>query len=72
LIKKYAFANNPVKEGEKFTDHIGTIVVEKIEVTTSLFGLPSCMYFGTVLRKDGTPTKKNEKRWAYQTNKLKA
>jgi hypothetical protein len=72
VMKKFAFENNTVKSGDKFTDHIGTIVVEQIKATLpSLSEFPSCMYFGIELKKDGTPKKDGSKRWTYQTNKLK-
>lgn len=71
LMAKFALSNNTVKKGDKFTDHIGTILVEEIKAQGSLTGLPSCIYLGVELKKDGTPKKSGEKRWAYQTNKLK-
>jgi hypothetical protein len=67
LIKEYAFTNNPYKEGDVFTDHIGSIRVEQIQVTVHN-ETPSCIYTGLVLKADGKPTKKMEKRSAYQIN----
>lgn len=73
LLRRYAFSHNDVKKGDKFTDHIGTIIVEQIKVCGSLTSdFPSCVYFGPELKKDGTPKKNGDKRWAYQTNKVKA
>lgn len=72
LYKEYALSNNTVKVGDKFIDHIGTIIVEKIGVTLNfLDNFPSCIYYGTELKKDGTPTKKMTKRWAHQCNQIK-
>lgn len=66
LMKQYCDANNPYKVGDKFIDHIGAIVVEKIN-----YGYgdnPSCIYFGTELKKDGKLRKDNNKRQAWQPN----
>jgi hypothetical protein len=71
LMAKFATENNTVKKGDKFTDHIGTIIVEEIKTIPSLTGLPSCIYFGIELKKDGKPKKNNDKRWAYQSNQIK-
>jgi len=73
LIKKYCDANNPYKVGDKFTDHMGTILIEKILYYTSTsfqFCLPCCVYFGTELKKDGTPKKNGAKRRASQSNDI--
>jgi hypothetical protein len=67
LAKRYALSHNHVLLTHTFTDHIGTIRVEKIAVET-MHGKPSCAYFGVELKKDGTPVKKETKRWAYQSN----
>ena len=66
---KFCDANNPYKIGDTFTDHIGSIKVELIKYT---FGnKPCCVYFGTELKKDGTPRKDGNKRQAWQTNDIK-
>lgn len=65
LSEEYALSNNSIKIGDRFTDHIGTIIVEKIKWTFSgLYGIPSCVYLGLELKKDGTQTKKMTKRLA--------
>ena len=66
VMQQYCDANNPYKEGDKFTDHIGTIIVEKIRY--SYGDKPCCVYFGAELKKDGTPRKDNNKRQAWQLN----
>jgi hypothetical protein len=54
LIRKFALEQSPKKIGDKATDHMKTIIVEKIKTTTQ-FGVPTCVYEGTSLKKDGTP-----------------
>jgi hypothetical protein len=66
VMQQYCDANNPYKIGDKFSDHIGTIIVEKIRY--SYGDRPCCVYFGTELKKDGTPRKDNNKRQAWQSN----
>lgn len=61
VMKQFCDANNPYKVGDKFTDHIGTIIIEKIRYSYTLTGTPSCVYFGTEL-------KNNDKRNAWQSN----
>ena len=66
VIRQYCDARNPYKVGDKFTDHLGTIMIESIAYTYGNdFG---CVYFGTELKKDGTPRKDNSKRNAWQSN----
>lgn len=69
IMKQFCDANNPYKVGDKFTDHIGSIIIEKIRYSyTTIIGTPSCVYYGTELKKDGTPKKNNNKRIAWQAN----
>jgi hypothetical protein len=68
LAKEYALANNPYKVGDLFTDHMGVIRVEKISVHFSSYGMPSCIYYGVIINKNGLYNKRGEKRNAYQTN----
>lgn len=69
LRREYALSNNPYKVGDIVTDHIGSIVIEKIQHTISItHQYPFCVYTGLELKKDGTPTKKESKRAVYQTN----
>lgn len=67
-INKYCDANNPYKVGDIFTDHIGSIKIEKIMYDYSLS--LCCVYFGSELKKDGTPRKDGNKRNAWQTNSI--
>ena len=67
-MKEFAMSNNPYKVGDRFTDHIGTIVIESIG--TYLSEKPCCTYFGTTLKRDGKPRKDGVKRQAYQSNEV--
>lgn len=75
LAKEYALANNPYKEGDVLQDHIGKIRVRKIQVSASSFvsgsNLPTCVYTGLELKKDGTPTAKGTERSVWQQNLIK-
>lgn len=70
VMKKFCYANNPYKIGDKFTDHIGTISIEKIGYSLTSTGIPCCNYYGAELKKDGTPKKNNNKRIAWQSNDI--
>lgn len=61
VMKQFCDANNPYQVGDKFTDHIGTIIIEKIRYSYTVTGTPSCIYFGTDLNN-------NDKRYAWQSN----
>ena len=67
VIREYCLANNKYKEGDIFQDHMGKIIIEKIDYYYSPDN-PCCIYLGIELKKDGTPKKNNPKRWAYQCN----
>jgi len=72
LIVDYLQANNTYKVGDNFTDHIGSIKIEKILFDTRMtHSNPSCVYHGTELKKDGTPKKNPKTRNAYQFNEIK-
>ena len=71
IIREYCNAHNTYKVGDKFTDHIGTVVIEEIQYSYGgSFGNPCCVYFGTELKKDGTPKKIMSKRKAWQLNDI--
>jgi hypothetical protein len=70
-IKEYCMSNNPYSKGSIFTDHIGSIIIEKIECHISKEN-PCCIYYGVELKKDKVTIKKNNpKRYAYQCNEKK-
>jgi hypothetical protein len=69
INSEYAFSNNPYKVGDKFTDDIGSILIEKIQWSKTFYEeVPSCCYIGIELKKDGTPKKGMPLRKAYQSN----
>jgi vacuolar-type H+-ATPase subunit F/Vma7 len=68
LAIEYAKANNPYKVGDIVTDHIGSVIVEKMNYTITLNNIPCVVYVGSELSKDGTKKKKNSVRNVYQTN----
>jgi hypothetical protein len=68
----YSLSKASVKEGDFFTDHTGTIIVEKI-IPLGTFdneGIPSCAYNGTICNKDGKPNKTGKSRTAYECNNV--
>jgi len=72
LIARYCTENNPYKIGDVFTDHQGSIKIERI-LHTKVFGKNDycCEYYGIVLKKDGTETKNHVRRTAWQSNEVK-
>lgn len=70
LIKEYVDANNPYKIGDKVTDHYQdvSIRIEKIKYHISLYGTPCAVYYGSELKKDGTPKKNGNEACVYQCN----
>lgn len=72
IMREYAFSNSNISVGDVITDHIGTIRVKNIKWREETsYSLPSCVYYGQPLKKDGTETIKKENRAVYQEN-LKA
>jgi len=67
LLVKFPLSKNTYKVNDIFTDHIGSIIIKKIKINYDA----TCMYEGIVLKKDGTPTKKQEIRKAHQSNEKK-
>ena len=66
LMKEFVIANNPYKIGDKVTDHIGSIIIEKIGFSWGY--KPCAIYTGLELKKDGTPTKRQTRREVWQSN----
>jgi hypothetical protein len=66
--KKFVMENNPYKIGDKVTDSLGSIIIEKIGFTRGLLNTPCAIYTGLELKKDGTPTKKESRRHVWQSN----
>lgn len=66
---EYAMSHNSVATGDVIEDHIGRIKVEKINVQIPSFqSVPVCVYFGVEMTKNGNRSKKDKKRWVYQSN----
>lgn len=68
LVKEYVDSNNPYKIGDKVTDHVCSIIIEKIKYHISLDGTPCAVYYGSELKNDGTPKKNGNKTYVYQIN----
>lgn len=68
LQKSVALENNPYKVGDIVTDHIGSLEIKEIRVYRSYGELPTCIYYGVELKKDGTKKAKQENRPVYQIN----
>ena len=69
LIKQYVKENNPYHPGQIITDHIGSILIERVTPEINhMYGIPYATYYGRILKKDKTPTKRNERRWVHQIN----
>lgn len=66
LAVEYAMSNNPYKVGDIIQDRIGRLRIEKIEVKRMFYGYPYCIYFGVELKKDGTPHKRQTRRYIVQ------
>ena len=67
LAIEYATSNNPYKVGDVISDHYKTIRIEKWKI--SLYSrYPSLVYTGVLLKKDGTPAKKQDDRTVWQSN----
>lgn len=69
LGKEFAFANHPYKQGDLFTDHIGTIRIKSIHFFWSLES-PSVYFKGDNLTKSGEISKREPFRTAYQINDI--
>lgn len=68
LAKKYCLSNNPYKIGDVFTDHNGSIRIDKIKFSPIQL---CCVYEGVVLKKDLTPGKRGKIRRAWQFHEIK-
>lgn len=66
LVKKFAIINNKVKVGNTVTDHIGSVIVEKIGIYND--EVPGCFYTGVMLTTKGVVFKSGERRTVYQSN----
>ena len=63
-IKKYAI-------GDRFTDHLGTIVIEKIQLHRAVGSSePFLVFTGKNLTKSGSVSKRRPERQAYEINDI--
>lgn len=69
LLKRYADDHCSIKIGDVITDHYHTIKVEKKDFY-QVFNDPvlSFVFYGTEVKKDGTPKKKPSNALVYQRN----
>lgn len=69
LMKRFVVSNNPHVMGDIVSDGTDTIAIEKI--TYYAGNKPCAVYYGTCLKKDGTPRKDGKKAKVYQSNLVK-
>lgn len=73
LFIRCAKSNQKYKTGDVITDHAKTIQVDHIRYQGSRFGcLPQAVYYGYVLKKDGTKRKDEKRDCIYQSNIIKS
>tara|TARA_R110000787_G_C13249529_1_gene429222 strand:- start:319 stop:603 length:285 start_codon:yes stop_codon:yes gene_type:complete len=71
LLIKFVDLNNQYKIGDIVTDHIGSVRFDKLKYTTTGAGnIPTPIYIGIELKKDGTPKKRVVVRNVYGSNVL--
>jgi len=68
LAFKYAMSNNTVEKGDIITDHIGSIIVDKVKVGGHSWQEVECVYEGFELTKQGRPFKNKRRRVVWQKN----
>ena len=72
IDKVYALSNNPVNVGDVIEDHKCRMKVEKICFLRCrmdyINNTSCCAYRGVKLKKDGTPSKKQDNEAVYQYN----
>lgn len=69
LMKEYGLSNAKYKVGDIIRDRTCRIKIEKICVEEAFKSrYPKTVYYGSRVKKDGTPTKKERKEYIYQQN----
>ena len=69
LMREYADANNPYVIGDVVQDHIGRLKITAINYYLhSHYDTPCCIYYGSDLKKDGTPKIRQTNRGVYQVD----
>jgi hypothetical protein len=66
LKSQFIKDNNTVKVGDVVTDRSGSIKVSFIECDVEFYNIPSIIYGGVILKKDGTPRKSDARRTILQ------
>lgn len=69
LFIQYARSNQKYQNGNVITDHAKTIKIDDIKFQGPRFDcLPQAVYYGYVLKKDGTRRKDKKRDCIYQSN----
>jgi len=69
IICKYAVSNNPHRIGDVVADNIVTIRIESMSATFDFCEfVPEMLYFGPILKKDGTERKDGKRGSVYQSH----
>lgn len=72
LIRDCAFSNNPYQFGDIIQDHRCIIKIDKIKYGRDFVSnLPTCVYYGSCLKKDLTPKKNGDREQICQSNIIK-
>lgn len=65
---EYATSNNPYKLGDIITDGSNRIKIEKADVRISTSGIPTCVFRGPLVKKDGEQYQNGKWEEVWQTN----
>jgi hypothetical protein len=71
LHSEYALSNRKANIGDNITDHLGSVLVDKITVYMRFGSIPECVYRGVPYTKKGVLFKSGKRRAVYAPN-LKA
>lgn len=67
IQKEFAMSNNPYNIKDIIEDHLCKIKIENIKYAV-FYGVPSSVYYGTLIQKNDKPFKNNKQGCIYQTN----
>lgn len=70
LRREYAFSTTPYTVGDIVTDHIGSIIVERMSTVVGRNGVPQVLFNGPEFTKNGVIRKDGRKRTIWQENLL--
>ena len=68
LLVNFALSHNTIAVGDIIKDHVGCAEVIKVGIYCTYEGYSEMKYNCIELKKDGTPKKKETKRWVCQSN----